>query len=158
MIKVARKLDRCSDQRELAAGSSRRVLQLPRLIQRSLRQAAPGSGRPTLGDREDCYVVGGIIVALDVHLPDVGRLGHDRERLKRDVAFSQPGNVDVPTSPAIEQVSAPQQRIRMQIDDQQLLVKLDRSLGREIGRGIERNVQSLFKLGRHNKKERSEQQ
>ena len=94
-----------------------------------LRHVVAGQPRPT-GEQRD--VVGPVVVALEVQV--AGRLRRGGEHLERHVALDQPRDVDVATLAARQQVAAPEQRIRVEVDDRRAGVDLARLLGGLVGR------------------------
>ena len=73
----------------------------------------------------------------------LGRLGDDREHLQRHAALEQARDVDVAARAAPQQVTVPQQRVRVQVRDQQARVELSARAPTSIGRD-EDTVQPAF--------------
>ena len=79
-----------------------------------------------LRHREQRDVVAAVVVALEV---EVARsLGDDGEGLEGHVALQEPRHVDVAARRAVEQVAGPQQRVGMEVGDEEPLVQAPRGV------------------------------
>ena len=120
------------DQYQAAVAIGAGLIELVRLVERALQQAAPGCLGPALSHGQQGDVVG--LAAIAFIVDAARRLGHGGEHLQANAAFEHARQVGVAKVVALEQVALPQQHVVMQVGDKQLLMQL---IGRFTG-GVRR--------------------
>ena len=121
------------------------------MIKRPLGQRKPGTDRLELGNHQRGNVVGLARIAIIV-LPARG-LGDAREKLQRDIARLQPGQVLMAPVGSLQHIASPHQRIGMEIDDLQRLVqRLGLGADRDAGLAIDL-VHAGFEIARRHAEE-----
>jgi hypothetical protein len=104
--------------------------------------ARPRWARPALDDRDEPDVVGPVVVPPVVQVTrHMSRRGED---LEGDVAGDEPREIDVATLAGAEQVTGPEERVGVEIDDGQPLVEVRRGRGDEVRPAIGDRVESAL--------------
>ena len=139
---------------EVAGGACRHVVQPGGRVKRALLEAEDSRKRPALAYRKQRDVVGRAVIVLDVLA--TRRLADHGEHLQGNVAVLQPRYIDLTACATRQQIAPPQQRVRVQIgDDERLMQRLGLVRSR-IGRRVDDAVHRLFDAGRQHEEEKAE--
>src|SRR5208282_5518835 len=124
------------------------------LVECAGRQTRPGGRRPQLREHQERQVIAAVVIHFDVQA--AGRLGDRGEYLESDVACDQARDVHVAATAMREEISAPEQRIGMQVRNEEFAMERLRGGGGGVGRRMERAVHVALYHGGNNSEEQKE--
>src|SRR5579872_1025745 len=111
----------CPNDDKLTTRGVGHLIEASCLVKRTLFEALPCGRWPALGDSQPGNVIG--IGGVSIQIQSLGDLGDHGENLQGDIGLLQAWEIDVSASRAVQQITAPEQAVGMQIDDGERLVQ-----------------------------------